>query len=154
MIHLSEAQAVSKYQTLIKTVYLDFEANTLTIIGDNLRYKDRIPEVTLGEKTLSLISYAPNVIEADLPVSFLAAPGDYLLTVTVIKNKNKRYDAYSLTIDAAGSTGPQGIQGEPGLQGIQGPKGDKGEAGPKGDTGPQGNQGATGPQGDTGPQGP
>ncbi|MDA3898752.1 MAG: tail fiber protein [Desulfobacteraceae bacterium] len=132
-------------------------------MGDNLQYKDKIPEVTLGEETLTLISYAPDVIEANLPVKFVASPGDYLLTVIARKNKEAKFDAYSLTIGKVGQEGTQGIQGEPGPQGPQGDQGVQGETGPQGPqgiqgvTGPQGMQGATGPKGytgDTGSQGP
>ena len=58
---------------------------------------------------------------------------------------------------AGGDTGPQGIQGNPGLQGpqgIQGPKGDTGDTGPQGIQGPKGDTGDTGPQGDPGDTGP
>ncbi len=48
-------------------------------------------------------------------------------------------------------TGPQGLQGEPG---IQGPAGPQGEQGTQGDAGPAGSQGEAGPAGPQGPQGP
>ena len=159
MIHLPEVEALKDYQTIINTVYVNFDTNTLTIVGDNLQYEDMVPEVTLGEELLSLTSYAPNVIEANLPVTFVASPGDYLLTVTAKKNNRYKYASYSLTIGSIGLTGPQGIQGEPGPQGPKGDQGIQGETGPQGpqgiqgETGPQGPkglQGATGPKGDTG----
>jgi hypothetical protein len=59
-----------------------------------------------------------------------------------------------------GDTGPQGLQGIPGVAGpkgdtgSQGPQGIPGVTGPKGDTGPQGPQGIPGVTGPVGPQGP
>jgi hypothetical protein len=59
----------------------------------------------------------------------------------------------TLTIDAAGATGPQGPKGDQGIQGNQGLVGPKGDLGPKGDQGIQGSQGFVGPKGDLGPKG-
>ncbi len=59
----------------------------------------------------------------------------------------------TLSIDAAGATGPQGPTGPTGATGPQGPAGATGATGPTGSQGPIGLTGATGPQGPTGPPG-
>ena len=50
-------------------------------------------------------------------------------------------------------TGPQGLQGEPGLKGDAGPIGPQGEKGERGESGAKGETGAQGAKGDTGAQG-
>ena len=58
-----------------------------------------------------------------------------------------------LLVSAAGTTGPQGIQGERGEVGPQGPVGPQGKSGAQGLMGPEGPAGIQGPIGPMGPTG-
>lgn len=132
-------------ELIITEVYVDFEANTIVISGENFD-NGEVPTVVLGNypAPLTLIGTpTANQIVAILPD---VPDGDYLLKVSTGQGVI-RYDSYNLTI---GAVGPQGIQGE---QGLQGPKGDKGDKGDTGATGPIGPAGPAGPQGEQGPQG-
>lgn len=148
---------------LITEAFIDFDTDTITILGQNLVEGD-LPTVTLGEQgSLAVLSATSTMIYASFPE---VADGDYRLTVRT-KSGSKGADAHLITVGAVGPqgetgpqgpAGPQGPQGETGPQGPaggpQGPQGDPGPQGPQGDTGPQGPAGPQGPQGDTGPQGP
>jgi hypothetical protein len=158
------AKHPNKKQLLIETVYVDFDNETLTILGRNFVEKKKNTVVQLSDGAqgnddqLEILSLDPNHIVAALPAKYISAPGDYLLTVTSGKGE-KDYDRYGLTLGATGpqgDTGPQGPTGPQGLQGsagIQGPKGDKGEKGATGEVGLQGIEGPTGAQGPQGPTG-
>jgi len=136
----------------INEVFVDFDLETITIIGEEFDFGDS-PEVTLGEFGLLDINSANDTeIEVSFPDTVLP-DGDYLLTVSTGSGQSKS-DLYDLTIGAVGPQGPQGEQGKLGPQGDQGPQG---KLGPQGDQGPQGklgSQGDQGPQGKLGPQGP
>jgi Collagen triple helix repeat (20 copies) len=114
------------------------------------------PKVALGSAALAIVSATATRIDALLPVG--AAPGSYLLTLTLAKARKDggtedggKYDEFWVTIGAAG---PQGPKGEQGQQGPAGAPAKDGAAGPQGPAGPQGLPGATGPQGPAGAAGP
>jgi len=94
-------------------------------------------ELGIGAAPLAIILLTPTRIEAALPAGI--APGTYLLTLTVGKQKDKAggsedrlSDEFWVTLGAQGPTGPQGPAGPAGATGQQG------LAGPVGATGPQG----------------
>jgi hypothetical protein len=147
----------------IESVFVDFDAETITINGQNFIDRDP-PVVTLGGfGELMVLGFTGVEIVAQLPLDI--PDGDYLLSVST-GNGPRRNDEYDLTIGAVGlegpqgEPGPQGPQGEPGPQGPQGepgpqgPQGEPGPQGPQGELGPQGPQGETGPEGPQGPTGP
>lgn len=138
-----------KDQILIRTVYIDFDASTIRILGENL-VDAQSPDVRLGgyPEPLTILHHSPHSIEAKLPAGI--RDGDYLLTVSTGRG-TRRNDAYDLTIGAEGPEGPEGIQGERGDKGENGDKGDNGDDGNPGSAGPEGPKGV---KGDTGSQGP
>jgi hypothetical protein len=93
------------------------------------------PTVTLGNKTLTVSSYAPGSIVATLPAG--TAPGSYLLAAIT-------YGANGLPVIPAALVLTVGDTGPAGSAGATGPQGATGASGP---TGPTGAQGAAGPAG-------
>ncbi|HWP91296.1 MAG TPA: IPT/TIG domain-containing protein [Thermodesulfobacteriota bacterium] len=136
----------------INEVLVDFEDETITIMGTNFTPASDLT-VTLGEfGVLNIVTSSSNLIVVEFPSQGLLA-GDYLLTVSTGSSQSKTED-YSLTIGAVGPQGEPGPEGPQGPQGERGPQGAQGPVGPQGPPGPQGPQGETGPQGPAGPQGP
>src|SRR4030088_1071917 len=121
-----------------------------------------IPNVTLGPTVLSVASYSPTAIVANLPAGF--SPGSYPLWVqSFVPNfldptrTLGLWSYISVTLGAVGPVGPTGPRGPQGLTGATGPQGPAGVAGPIGPVGPQGRRGrpgVAGPQGPAGPVGP
>jgi hypothetical protein len=136
-------------QLLILRAEVDYAANRLTVTAENLGTPTALT-VELNKVRLTVESWTSSNVVAQLPEPLRA--GTYLLTLATGSGVGD-FDAFNLTIGAAGPVGPQGPRGEAGPAGPAGPKGDPGPQGPEGDTGPQGPKGDPGPQGATGPQG-
>lgn len=127
--------------------------NVLTITGENLAGSVP-PTVQLNGLTLNVLNAGPAMIQATMPTAPLPA-GAYLLTVSS-GNGSTEFDAFSITLGAAGPQGPQGPQGprgEPGADGARGPIGPVGPVGPTGAAGPAGPAGVAGAPGPVGPAG-
>lgn len=138
----------------ISEVMLDFDDNSMTIIGEDFGFGDPLT-VTLGnygdisDKCVAYLEDIPQFIVCD----FLPGEGDYLLTVFT-KDGQSHGDEYDLTIGAVGPIGPQGIKGPAGVDGDDGDDGDQGPPGIDGNQGPPGVDGNAGADGAPGPQGP
>ena len=133
----------------ISSVTTSLDTNEIVITGKNFD-NGYFPIVTLGDKSLAVLSYTSNEVRVSLPA---IDAGDYLLAIST-GHAAGQSEIYALTLGAAGPQGPQGPKGDPGATGPQGPKGDTGATGPQG---LKGEIGATGPQGlkgDTGAPGP
>jgi len=145
------ADTPSGQDTAITEAFVNFETDpvTVNIYGQNFECENL--NVTLGDSgSLDVISCSPhpdNQIIVELPSDIQA--GDYLINIQTGSSVHQ-FDAFNLSVGAAG---PQGIQGEQGPQGERGIQGPPGSQGPTGPTGPAGPTGATGPQGPIGPQG-
>ena len=123
-------------------VSVDFNTNTLTIIGEDLGFGAPLV-VTLGGIDIGFMT-ATNVEIVSTITSSTFPPGDYLLTVST-GNGQSQNDEYDLTIGAVGPKGDQGDQGPQGKGGAQGPQGKGGAQGPQGKIGNTGAQGPAGP---------
>ncbi len=143
-------------EVTVTEVFVDFDTETITIMGDNFDLGPNPLNVTLGAYgSLNIVSAEPNLIIVDFPAGGLLA-GDFLLTVSSGPGQRKN-DEHVVTVGATGPEGPEGTPGEQGPQGAQGPQGEPGPEGPQGEPGPEGPQGEPGPpgpQGDAGPPGP
>jgi hypothetical protein len=131
-------------QLVITRAVVDLDALQIIISGSNFC---KNPSVALAGVPTSVYGTDDTII-AQLPASL--GDGDVLLTVDCHRG-NRGFDAFELTIGAAGPPGPQGEPGPPGPQGEPGPPGPQGDPGPPG---PQGEPGPPGPQGEPGPPGP
>ncbi len=125
-------------QLLIVGADVDYSLVPLRMIIRGENFSDTLPTVRLNGNTLPLHAYSPVRIEALLPVAsgggLALTPGSYLLTVAV-GAAAAQFDAFSVTLGAAGPKGDTGSQGP------------QGAIGPVGATGVQGTTGATGVQG-------
>lgn len=134
----------------ITKVAVDFDAETLTITGEQFSFVNTL-EVTLGEfGLLNIVTTTDTEIVVDFPGGGLP-DGDYLLTVSRGTGQSQN-DEYDLTI---GAVGPQGEQGDPGDDGAPGDNGSSCSI--EGTTvsctdGTSAN--VRGPEGPTGPSGP
>ena len=132
-------------QPLIDSVMADFDSNTLTIYGSDLRNGETIPEVELlgydGVLVVDELLTTPEMIVTDLPVDVLA--GDYRLIVTPTLTP-PLFDTYDLTIGAVGPVGPVGPAGADGIDGIDGVDGVDGIDGKDGEDGEDGADGING----------
>ncbi len=120
---------------VIEEVYVDFEIQTLTIMGQNLSLKG-FPTVTLAGVRLKVISKADDTLLVEIPS---VEAGDYLLVVSSTAEGVTYTAKYDLTIGAVGprgETGPPGPAGPQGATGARGPQGAQGETGPQGPPGP------------------
>jgi hypothetical protein len=136
----------------------DAQGSNLFINGANFGVA-AAPNVTLGSAPLTVSSYSPTAIVANLPADLLSA--SYPLWVQSFSPDPldptrlvSSWSNVSVTLGAvgpAGPAGPVGPQGPAGATGAQGPAGIAGPMGPQGPIGPPGTTGATGA---TGPQGP
>jgi|GEM_PF-3666774 len=165
----SRAQADNLFfklrQPVIDAVIVDYEANMLTVQGQNLsprrlrrseRDSVRFPQVFLADNTLEVVEADTHQIIAKLPN---VAPGGYRVTVMAGNGPLEAGSAFVTIIPPAlagppGPTGSDGIQGPPGETGPAGETGAAGPTGPEGPTGPMGPAGPTGPLGPEGPAGP
>jgi len=147
-------------EVTITEVFVDFETETIAIMGNNFDLGPDPLTVTLGTfGSLNIIAASPNLIVVDFPVGGLLV-GDFLLKVSSGPGPRKN-DEHIVTVGAVGPEGPEGEEGETGPSGPVGPpQGPTGATGPQGDTGatsasgPQGDKGDTGAPGAQGVQGP
>jgi hypothetical protein len=150
----------------ITEVSVDFVAETITIVVEELDFGPGPLEVWLGDATsfgdisagcVEDLMSAPQTVTCDFSAAGLNTglppDGDYLLNVAK-GNGQSQSDEYDLTIGAVGPEGSQGEQGKIGPQGEQGKIGPQGEQGKIGPQGEQGKLGPPGPQGEQGPTGP
>jgi IPT/TIG domain-containing protein len=100
---------------VIVSVTADVAAETVTIDGTG--FGDGEPVVTFNGTPLTVLTATPNHIEATLPAGL--APGGYLLTVSR-GPATTQFDAFNVTLGAAGPQGPTGPTGPPGPQGAAG----------------------------------
>jgi hypothetical protein len=130
----------------------DEQGSNLFITGSDFGIAQP-PTVTLGDVSLTVLSYAPTAIVAQLPANL--APGSYSLVVRsyAVRSAATYPATLSFTLGAAGPQGPQGPVGAQGPMGPQGPSGPLGPLGPMGPMGPAGADGATGPTGPAGADG-
>jgi len=136
-------------QLLIVRAEADYGIGNLYIGGENFPSPDA-PLVQLNGQALSIVSSTNTAITTILPAGI--QPGSYLLTVSSGEAASQ-FDAFNVTIGAAGPQGPAGPQGVAGDTGPAGPAGPQGSEGPQGPTGAQGSQGPQGLQGPAGPAG-
>lgn len=143
-------------QLLIVSADVDYGIVPLRIMIRGENFTDTAPAVKLNQTTLQVVSRSTVHIEALLPAdgagNLALPPGSYLLTVAV-GNAAAQFDAFNVTLGAAGPRGAKGDTGAAGPQGPQGPQGPKGDTGAMGPLGPQGVAGAPGPAGPQGPPG-
>ena len=148
-IMIASSALAQKPQVNILAVSVDFDAQTMTINGENFNIGPNPTTASLGGfGNLNIISNDGSTIVAELPPGISA--GDYTLFVSSGPGPKKN-DQQSITIGAQGPEGDMGDPGTPGDPGDQGPQGPQGGQGPQG---PQGPTGATGPQGPIGLTGP
>jgi hypothetical protein len=151
----TQAQAAQPEVTITE-VFVDFETETIAIMGENFDLGPDPLTVTLGTfGSLNIITAESNLINVDFPDGGLLV-GDFLLTVSSGPGPRKN-DDHIVTIGAVGPEGPEGAEGAEGLTGPQGDTGTTGATGlqgPQGETGATGAQGVEGPRGDQGDQGP
>ena len=153
------AQRGAAPQLEITAASFDSTAERLTITGRHFRGGGA---VTLNGFPLPPVVWTDNAIVVML--SNLTPPGSYLLTVAT-GPAQVQFDAFDVTLGAAGpkgdkgdqgERGEKGDQGEPGQQGAQGDageKGDKGDSGEKGEKGDKGDPGEKGARGEVGEKG-
>ena len=99
-------------QLVIVSASADVAAGTLTIVGTE--FGDE-PVVTLNATPLTVVTSTPSQIDATLPPGL--APGSYLLTVSR-GPATTQFDAFNVTLGAAGPQGPPGGMGAPGPPGT------------------------------------
>ena len=145
---IASSALAQKPQVNILTVSVDFDAQTMTITGENFNIGPNPTTASLGGfGNLNIISNDGSTIVAELPPGISA--GGYTLFVSSGPGPKKNAQQ-SITM---GAQGPEGDMGDPGDQGPQGPQGGQGLQGPQGPTGATGPQGPVGPAGATGPAG-
>ncbi len=132
-ILIASSALAQKPQVNILTVSVDFDAQTMTITGENFNIGPNPTTASLGGfGNLNIISNDGSTIVAELPPGISA--GDYTLFVSSGPGPKKN-DQQSITIGAQGPEGEMGDPGDPGDQGPQGPQGGQGLQGPQGPTG-------------------
>jgi Collagen triple helix repeat (20 copies) len=120
---------------LLTSATADLDAGQVTIHGENLVGRRRLPEVALAGWPLTVVSASDDVVVALLPAG--VEPGTYLLTLSTGPG-HSRSDAFHVAIGSVGPPGPpgppgaSGSPGDTGPQGLPGPKGDKGDSGAPG----------------------
>lgn len=134
---------------------IDYSTMTIYVYGSD--FGTRKPTMMLGDTQLTLLSWQPEWVSAQLPSGI--DPGSYNLTLFCTSRHHHRTTEASLSVaievdSQQGQLGPAGPMGLTGPAGPQGPAGPPGPAGPMGPQGPQGPIGLTGPAGPEGPQGP
>jgi len=146
----TQAQAAQP-EVNITEVFVDFETETIAIMGENFDLGPDPLTVTLGDfGSLNIITADPNLIVVGFPDGLVSA--DYLLTVSSGPGPRKN-DDHIVTVGATGPEGAEGAEGDEGQTGPVGPRGPQGPVGPQGPQGDTGTTGATGPQGDKGDTG-
>lgn len=111
--HPALAAPGSPPRLVIVSVSADVVAETLTIDGTS--FGNDTPVVTLNGTPLTVPIWTPSHIEATLPAGL--APGTYLLTVSR-GPATTQFDAFNVTLGAAGPQGPAGPTGPPGPPGT------------------------------------
>ena len=111
--HPSLAAPNSPPRLVIVSVTPDVVAETLTIDGTS--FGNAEPVVTLNGTPLTVPIWTPSHIEATLPPGL--APGTYLLTVSR-GPATTQFDAFNVTLGAAGPQGPAGPTGPQGPPGT------------------------------------
>ena len=141
LLVLTAVLTAISHAATVSSATADFSVSParLTIAGQN--FGSGSPSVTLGAVSLTVESFSPTQIVADLPPSITA--GTYHLVV--LSRQPLSLNLLDVTL---GTAGPQGAPGAAGPQGVPGPEGAQGVPGP---VGPQGAPGPAGPQGPTGP---
>jgi hypothetical protein len=128
LIISSQAQAAQPEVTITE-VFVDFETETIAIMGENFDLGPDPLTVTLGSfGSLNIITAEPNLINVDFPDGGLLV-GDFLLTVSSGPGPRKN-DDHIVTIGATGPEGPEGADGAEGQTGPAGPIGPAGATGP------------------------
>lgn len=113
-------------QLLILNAEVDYGVNRMYISGENFN-GTTAPVIHLSGINLNVVTWTTGSITVDLPSQSLAA-GSYLMTVSM-GSGNSEFDAFIVTLGAAG---PRGEKGDPGTQGPQGPQGPPGADGANG----------------------
>src|SRR5690348_10714523 len=80
---------------------VDYSTNQIQVAGLDFDPSGVAPSVTLGTTTLTLVSFSPGQITANLPAGL--APGTYRLTII---NSNSQATLFNVTLGAAGPMGP------------------------------------------------
>lgn len=120
LVALLPSASFATTKPAIVSAEANFQTNQITITGSN--FGTAKPYVTLNSQALTVVTFTPTTVLADLPNGI--APGAYLLT---LKNETDGVTAsFDATIGAAGPQGPQGPLGPQGPQGAQGPQGPQG----------------------------
>lgn len=127
-----------EHRLLLTSAAADLEAGQVTIQGENLAGRRRLPEVALAGWPLEVLSASDEVVVARLPAG--VEPGTYLLTVSTGPGHTWS-DAFHVAI---GTVGPAGLPGPPGPSGPPGEVGPAGLPGLKGDKGDSGSPGLVG----------
>jgi len=142
-----------RWQLMISSVSVDYQARTIAVLGENFD-RGELPSVVLAGTPpvdLRLLEAGRGKILLELPPDLAA--GDYRLYVSTGRNPHQN-DRFDVTIGEAGPRGSEGIQGppgptgEPGSVGLEGPAGLTGPAGPAGGAGSAGAAGEKGLRGD------
>jgi hypothetical protein len=105
----------------------------LTIAGQN--FGNTKPTVTLGRTSLTVVTFSPTSVVANLPPS-LVLGASYPLTLVNNQSLLKAKASLDVTLGLTGPPGPPGPQGPTGPAGPQGPQGVPGAQGPPGPPGP------------------
>jgi hypothetical protein len=153
-LFMAAAPAFAGEDPVILSAEVDAAQKNLFIAG--ARLGTHTPGVTLGSRTLTVLSYSPTEVVAALPAGL--APGNYRVVLSVRDRSGRLTDDRDeprsatawVAVAIAGASGPPGPAGETGPRGATGPQG---PAGPIGPAGPQGLTGATGSTGAAGPAG-
>jgi len=146
LLLISTQAFAAQPEVTITEVFVDFETETIAIMGQNFDLGPDPLTVTLGGfGSLNITTNTSTLLVVDFPEGALLV-GDFLLTVSSGPGPRKN-DDHIVTVGATGPEGPEGAEGQIGPVGSTGPQGPVGATGAQG---PQGDTGATGPQG---PQG-
>ena len=128
----------------ISSVVADILNHRITIRGED--FGSAKPVLTLGNRTLMVLSASPQQVVAVLPGD--VGPGTYRLTLSRTPGRGLT-DEFEVTIGAAGPQGPPGTPGSPGPPGAPGAAGATGAPGAPGSPGERGPRGPAGPAGDS-----
>ena len=97
----------------ISSVVVDVPNHRVTIRGED--FGQSKPDVTLGNRTLMVVSASAEQVVAVLPGD--VGPGTYRLTLSKTPGHGLT-DEFEVTIGAAGPQGPPGTPGSPGPPGA------------------------------------
>jgi hypothetical protein len=114
----------------IAEVMVDFDSQTISIMGENFDIEPNPTTVSLGGlSNLNITTNTSTQLVVDLPVGI--PEGVYTLAVSSGPGQRKN-DQQSLTVGAQGPQGDMGDQGDPGPAGANGAKGPEGNDGADG----------------------